>query len=50
MILNHHIDYKFQPGDNFKYSNEDIELLKTYYIHQTPKSIKIHVKNKLNLF
>ena len=33
IVLKHHVDYKFQPGENFKDSNEDIELLKTYSVY-----------------
>lgn len=50
IFMKHHDDYKFQAGDSFKYSNEDIELLKTYSVYQTPNSIKSHVKNKFDLF
>ena len=50
IILKYHETYKFQPGDNFKYSNEDIELLKVYSMYQTPKSIKKHVKITLIFF
>ena len=48
--MKHHVDYKFQAGDSFNYSNEDIALLKSYSVYQTPKFIKSHVKNKFDLF
>ena len=50
IILKYHETYKFQPGDNFKYSNEDIKLLRTYSVYQTPKSIKCHVKKNFDIF
>ena len=33
IILNHHANFKFQLGQDFKNSNEDIELLKTYFVY-----------------
>ena len=50
IILKYHETYKFQPGDNFKYSNEDIKLLRTYSVYQTPKSIKWYVKKIFDIF
>lgn len=45
-----HTDCKFKAGELFKYSNEDIELFKTYSAYQTPNSIKKHVNNKFDIF
>ena len=33
IVLKHHADLRFKPGDNFKYFKEDIELLKTYSVY-----------------
>ena len=50
IMSKYHADFKFKPGENFKYSNEDIELLKTYSAYQTPNLNQKHVKNKFNIF